>query len=195
LGIPEAARVLALFPGSRRQEIARLWVPFREAARRLRDQGRCDRVVVATIPGMEYPGNEGFELRQVQSGLVLSVADAAIVKSGTATLEAALAGVPMVVAYRLHPVTAWLARRLIRVSWVSLVNLIAGKAVVPELLQGEVTPARLAQAVAALLDRGSPAVVAQREGFTLVRERLGRPGAAARVAELAEELMGSGESG
>ena len=195
LAIPDRARVLALFPGSRRQEIARLWVPFRDAARRLRDGGRCDRVFVAAMPGMEYPGSEGFQLLPAQSGLVLSLADAAIVKSGTATLEAALAGVPMVVAYRVHPVTAWLARRLMRVSWVSLVNLIAGKGVVPELLQGDASPERLAKAVTPLLDRDNPVIGAQREGFDLVRGRLGRPGAAVRVAELAEELMGCDEPG
>ncbi len=80
-----------------------------------------------------------------------AAADAALTKSGTSTLELALAGVPMAVAYRVHPVSAAIARRLIRVEFAALVNLLAGRAVVPEFIQADATPARLADTVFRLL--------------------------------------------
>ena len=181
LGIGEDQRVLAVLPGSRRQEVARLWGPFRDAARLARAEGACHRVLVAAMAGLTYPECEGFEMLEGQSRLALAAADAAIVKSGTATVEAALAGVPMVVAYRMHPVTAWAARRWLRVPWISMVNLIVDGELVPELLQREVTAPKLAATVTGLLAPASPTAGAQREGFRVMRERLGGPGAAARV--------------
>ncbi|HLG05256.1 MAG TPA: lipid-A-disaccharide synthase [Gemmatimonadales bacterium] len=195
LGIQDSDRVLALFPGSRPQEIERLWPQFREAARRVLKDGGCNRVLVAARAGLTYGDPEAGLTLVTDSGLVLAAADAAIVKSGTATLETALAGVPMVVAYRVHPVTAWLARRIMRVRWVSLVNLIAGQALVPELLQGEANADRLVAEVLPLLDRRGSAPLTQRAGFERIRERLGSPGAAIRVAAMAEELLGIAGAG
>lgn len=189
LGAAPGQRILALFPGSRPQEIARLWPPFRAAARRLLAQESCERVVVAAIAGGDYPESKGLLLRYDDPATILAAADAALVKSGTATLEAALADVPMVVAYRLHWLTAWLARRLLTVPWISLVNLLAERPVVAELLQDAVRPERLAAALQPLLEQPSPAAAAQREAFALVRAQLGAPGAAARTAELAAELL------
>jgi lipid-A-disaccharide synthase len=126
-----------------------------------------------------------------QPALIWAASDAALVKSGTATLEGALAKVPMVVAYRMHPVTAWIARRMIRVPWISLVNLIAHREVVPELLQESVRPEALVRAVEPLLDSDSPAAARQREGFREIADRLGQPGAARRVAAMCLELLGS----
>lgn len=189
LGLAPGQRVLALFPGSRPQEIRRLWTPFRDAARRLLAEGRCEAVVVAGLGTTRYEGSEGLLIQRDEPALVLAAADAALVKSGTGTLEAALAGVPMVVAYRLHPVTAWLARRMITVPWVSLVNLLAGEAVVRELLQTDVSAAQLAEAVGPLLDPAGREARRQRAAFAALRERLGGPGAAARVATMAAELL------
>jgi lipid-A-disaccharide synthase len=121
--------------------------------------------------------------------MVLAAADAALVKSGTTTLEAALADTPMVVSYRVHPITAAIARRVMTVQWISLVNLVAGRAVVPEIVQWHATPDALAASLAPLLERGGPAPAAQRAGLALVRERLGRPGAAERVADMAEAVL------
>ncbi len=190
LGIAERARVVALFPGSRRQEVARLWEPMIGAARILLTESRCDRVLVAAMPGLAIPnpGNEGIHVVAGRTETILGAADAAIVKSGTATLQAALADVPMVVTYRVHPITAALARRMIRVPWISLPNLIAGRAVVPELLQESVSARRLADAVHPLLDRQSPEARAQREGFAVVRERV-VPGATLRVAAMVGEIL------
>jgi len=189
LGTAPGERLLGLFPGSRRQEVARLWPPFREAARRLRAEGRCDRVVVAGTREGEYPGAEGITVHRGPAETVLAAADAALAKSGTTTLEAALSDLPMVVAYRMHPFTSWIARRVITVRWISLVNLVAEQEVVQELIQHQVTPERLAGAVGPLLDRCDPKTRAQRDGLALVRERLGGSGAAARVARIAAELL------
>jgi lipid-A-disaccharide synthase len=189
LGTAPEQRLLALFPGSRPQEIARLWPPFRAAARLLLGRGSCERVVVAAVAGGSYPDAGGLLLRYDDPATILAAADAALVKSGTATLEAALADVPLAVAYRLHWFTAWLARRLLTVPWISLVNLLAEAPVVEELLQDEVRAERLAAALEPLLARPSPAAARQREAFAGVRARLGGPGAAARTAELAADLL------
>ena len=120
---------------------------------------------------------------------VLAAADAGIVKSGTSTLEAALADTPMVVPYKVNALTAFLTRRLVTVQWASLVNLVANREVVPELLQEALSAERLVEAAGPLLDPAHPATLAQRAGLSLVRERLGTPGAAARVADMAIALI------
>ncbi len=189
LGIDDAERVLGLFPGSRPQEVARLWGPFRQAGRALLAAHHCDRVLVAGTPEGRYPDAGDFTVHRGPAVEVFAAADAALAKSGTTTLEAALADVPMVVAYRANPLTAWVARRLITVPWISLVNLVADRPVVPELMQDAVTPEGLAAAVTPLLDRAGSEARAQREGLRRVRERMGGGGAAARVAGMAAELL------
>src|SRR5207247_7211522 len=121
---------------------------------------------------------------------VFAAADAGLCKSGTTTLEAALADVPMAIAYRLNPVSFAIAIRVLRVPHVGLVNLIAGQEVAPEFLQGAVTPQALAETILPLLDPAGAAARRQRQGLALVRDRLGPPGAADRVAALAAELVG-----
>lgn len=189
LGLGEAERVLGVFPGSRRQEVQALWPAFRDAARRMLEEGRCTRAIVAGAPAGAYPDPGPLEVLTGDPVLVFAASDAAIAKSGTTTLEAALSDAPMVVAYRMHPLSFALARRLARMPWVSLVNLVAGHEVVPELLQDDVTADRLAAAIRPLLDPADPRTVAQREGLALVRERLGGAGAAGRVVEMAAELL------
>jgi lipid-A-disaccharide synthase len=187
--LADGARTLALFPGSRAGEISRLWPAYRDAARQLLSRGDCHEVLVAATAWGDYPGAEGMRLVRDDSSRILAAADAVLAKSGTTTLEAAMADVPMVVAYRVHPLTYRLAQRMITVEWVSLVNLIAGREVVPELLQGDATPERLVAAIAPLLDPTSAACLAQRAGLAEVRARVGGPGASGRVADIAAGLL------
>jgi lipid-A-disaccharide synthase len=190
LDVPPDSRVLGIFPGSRQQEIGRLWHPFRDAALRLLDEGRCDRVLVAGTPTGEYPDPGPLTILRGDPIPVFAAADAALAKSGTTTLEAALADVPMVVAYKVHPLTWLMFQRLRTVEWVSLVNLVAEREVVPEMLQEHAEAGPLADALRPLLDPRNPVTVAQREGLALVRQRLGAPGATTRVVALADELLG-----
>lgn len=191
LGVRPEERVLGIFPGSRSQEIRRLWAPFRDAARRLLEEGRCDRVLVAGTPGGGYPDPSPLEIVTEDPISIFAAADAALAKSGTTTLEAALADVPMVVAYKVHPLTWHMFQRLRTVRWVSLVNLVAEREVVPELLQDAAETERLVEALRPLLDPRDPRTIAQREGLALVRTRLGDPGATTRVVALADELLGA----
>ena len=190
LGLPAGARVLAIFPGSRTLEIRSHWQRFRDTALVLLKEGRCDRVLLAATPNGEYPDPGPIAIHRGDPVTVLSAADAVLAKSGTTTLQAALAGTPMVVAYRTHPWTYRIARYLMTVPWISLVNLIADREVVPELTQKDVTVSNLAEAVRPLLDPSDPRTRAQQDGLALVRQRLGAPGASGRVAEIAAELIG-----
>jgi lipid-A-disaccharide synthase len=190
LGIPDDSRVLGIFPGSRQQEVGRLWRPFRDAALRLLDEGRCDRVLVAGTAGGDYPDPGPLTILRADPIPVFAASDAALAKSGTTTLEAALADVPMVVAYKVHPLTWLMFQRLRTVEWVSLVNLVAERRVVPEMLQADAEAGPLADALRPLLDPRDPITLAQREGLALVRQRLGAPGATTRVVALADELLG-----
>jgi lipid-A-disaccharide synthase len=190
LGITNGSRVLGIFPGSRSQEIRRLWQPFRDAALQLLREGSCDRVFIAATESGLYPDPGPIEIVRANPVPLFAAADAALAKSGTTTLEAALAGTPMVVAYKVHPLSWAVFQRVRTVQWVSLVNLVAGREIVPEMLQHRAQAGELATALRPLLDRENPRTRAQREGLAQVRERLGQAGAAERVVALAGELLG-----
>ena len=185
--------ILAIFPGSRAQEIRRHLSPFLDAADRITRARPGIQPVVARAQGIELSLPEhlpsGAPLTAVTDGRgLLANARGALVKSGTTTLEAALAGVPFVVAYRTHPVTWRIARRVVRVKHVALANLVADRRVVPELLQDGVTGPKMAEALLPLLEEGG-ARMALLEGLARIRDRLGDPGAAERVALLVEEVL------
>jgi lipid-A-disaccharide synthase len=189
LGMPLDRPALALFPGSRRAERRALWPTLREAARLLHADHPELALLLAEGPGGEHEEAESLPLTRGPAPVVAAAADAGLCKSGSTTLEAALADLPHVVAYRMHPLTFAAASRLVRVPHVGLVNLILGRRVVPELLQRAAQPRALADAVRPLLDRDGPAARVQRSAFAEVRERLGRPGVAQRVAELGLDLV------
>lgn len=192
LGLDAGRRILALFPGSRSQEVERHVEPFVGAAARVVEARWHVQPVVARSPGVPEAAYAGCPYPLTTDGrTLLTHAHAALVKSGTTTLETALAGVPMVIAYRTHPLTFWLARRLVEVDHVGLANLVAGRRIAPELLQDEATPEALAAALLPLIDEG-PTRSAALEGMRIVQRALEAEGTATtgeRVAELAAELL------
>ena len=182
-GIDPAAPVVMLMPGSRRSEAPRLLPVFgRTLALLARDMPDVVPVVAASPIVAEAVRNAARRWA-MQPVIVTGNADkhdafaasgAALTKSGTSTLELALAGVPMAVTYRVNPLTAQVARRLIRVPHVAMVNLLAGRELVPELLQGDCMPALLAQTLRRLLT-DAEAAAAQRQGFSAILDSLRAP--------------------
>jgi lipid-A-disaccharide synthase len=193
-GAGEAARppVLALFPGSREQEVRRLLPVFAAAARRTVERFPGTKVIVARAAhlGEEHFRSAG-EFRLTSADSALRLATAAVSKSGTITLQLALAGVPFVVGYRVGAISAAIVRRVVSVQHACLVNLVAGAEIVPEFLQEKMTAQALSDAVVPLLDPRGERARRMQEGFAAVRSRLGKPGVASRVAEHAISLMGA----
>jgi len=194
LGLDPSEAVVGLLPGSRREEVTRLLPPMLTAAQRLASARAAGRFVLGLAPTVDRATVEQL-LRQAEAAdaprvevlegrtyEVMAGADVVLIASGTATLEAALLGVPMVVCYRVSRVTESVVRLLVRgVSWASLPNIVAGRPIVPEILQDEVTGQRLASEVLRLLD-DPVAATAQRTAFKDLRARLGEPGVARRAA-------------
>ncbi|HUK12979.1 MAG TPA: lipid-A-disaccharide synthase [Thermoanaerobaculaceae bacterium] len=178
--------VLALLPGSRWHEVEALLPTMLAAAAGIVREG-ASRARLIVAPGLDPDrlramvpaGSPPVELVTEDRHRALAACDAAMVASGTATLECALLDVPMVVGYRLHALSYRLARRLVKVPHVALVNLVRGERLAPELVQDEFTAAKLAAAAAGLLGAGGEA---QRRGLAEVRSRLGGAGASVRAA-------------
>ena len=189
LGLDPARPVLGIFPGSRAQETHRLWPVFRDAAALVREQRPDVQCVVAATKGGTYPDADGVLVVKDRHAECFASADVALSKSGTTTLEAALAGAPQVIAYRVNALSWFLARRLVKVPFVGLVNLVAGRQVAPELLQHDAAPEKLAAALLPLFDATSAERKSQLEGIAEVREKLGGPGAAERLASIAREMV------
>ena len=152
--------VLLVLPGSRRSEIRHHIAVFGEVLGRLQEQGMAFEPVLPTMPHLQEAVAEGVKAWPVQPRVVIGeqekraafrIAHAALAKSGTVTLELALAGVPMVTAYRTGAMEAWILRRAIKVNSVILANLVIGENVVPEFLQEDCTPEKLAAALRDLL--------------------------------------------
>jgi lipid-A-disaccharide synthase len=189
LGLPRDARVLALFPGSRAQEIERHLKPFVRTAELLRAADPSLHVIVSAAPHVRIDESRcSFPLVHSASLTVLRSADAAMCKSGTTTLEAAVAGCPLVVAYRAHPVTYFAARRLVRIPNIGLVNVVAGRQIAPEFVQNALVPSAVARVLAPLIVAESPERQRMVAELDRVRGMLGQPGAARRVAAIARNL-------
>jgi lipid-A-disaccharide synthase len=157
----EAPPVLLVLPGSRRSEIRHHMAIFGETLGRLRDEGVAFELILPTMPHLLKAVSEGIKDWKVAPRIVIGeqekraafrIAHAALAKSGTVTLELALAGVPMVTAYRTGAVEAWIVLKAINVKSVILANLVVGENVVPEFLQQDCTPEKLAPALREVLD-------------------------------------------
>jgi lipid-A-disaccharide synthase len=197
LGLDASRTVVTILPGSRAGELAHHLPVLQEACGRIHAKKPAQFVVAAAHPKIVEQVRSGWPsgltLRFVEGETynALSAADAAILSSGTATVEAALLNVPMVVVYRVSPLTAILARPLVRTPHFAMVNLIAEKELVPELVQNEFTPEMVAGETLRLLQDPNRRA-SQREGFAEVRKRLGPPGAVERAAEAIARLVGAG---
>jgi lipid-A-disaccharide synthase len=184
---------LALLPGSRGSELTRLLPTLVEVARSEQRKRPELQVVVPIASGLAKEKVTapfaGLTVRFVDGRApeAVGASDVAVVASGTATLEAALMRRPMVVIYRLSPLTYLMARALVRLPHFSLVNLLAGRGLVPELLQDQVTPEAIGAALEPLY--AGPKREALLAGLDEVRATLGAPGAAARAAEAVHALI------
>ena len=189
LELDEGSPVVALLPGSRRREVEHLLDPMLAALSLIRDRLPEVQGVLPVAPTVSdavgkvvcgYPGP--LTVVEQQSLAALRAADFALIASGTATLEAGLIGTPMVIVYRVSPFTAWLARRLLRVPHIGLINILAGRQVVPELLQEAVTPSAMADcALSVLRDPAEGARI--RNELKALRATLGEGGSSRRAAE------------
>ncbi len=192
LGLPELGGVVALLPGSRGGVVERLGGLFLDAAERLRALRPGLRFVLpcasaerrAQVEAMLAGRDLQVSLLDGRSHEALGACDAVLIASGTATLEALLFKRPMVVAYRVAPLTYRILRRLVKSPYISLPNLLAGRLLVPELIQDAATPEALAGALAPLIDDGQ----VQTEGFDAIHRAL-RRGASERAAEAVLRLV------
>jgi lipid-A-disaccharide synthase len=193
-GLVPGRAVVSLLPGSRSAELIHHLPVLQEACARINGKVPAQFVVAAARPQdvelLTTGWPSGLCLRVVESETyeALAAADAAIVSSGTATVEAALLNTPMVVVYRVSPLTATLAKPLVRTPYFAMVNLIAQKRVVPELVQDDFTPQAVADETLRLLQDPN-ARNAQRAGLADVRTRLGPPGAVDRAADEIVSLL------
>jgi lipid-A-disaccharide synthase len=192
-------QILTLLPGSRSAEL-RQHLPLLRDACRLIHLEAAVQFVVAAAPGsdnellrQDWPHQIPLRVVTGQTYDAVAAADAAIVSSGTATIEAALLDVPMVVVYRVTPLTALLAKPLVRTPFFSMVNLIAGKPAVPELIQDDFVPERVALETLRLL-RDQEARAILRRDLAEVRRRLGPPGAVDRAADAILQLIAAAQA-
>lgn len=190
--------VVGLLPGSRDREVLTLLPIMLQAGRLLQEKMGPLRFIVSKAPSIEAATIRGIlerqglldvEMNEEPAGDLLGKCHLAIVASGTVTLEGAIGTTPMIITYMVSPVSYWLGRALIRVEHIGLVNLIAGRRIVPELIQHEVNPRAVCDTAAAILSDTDTYTQICKDLET-VRDRLGRPGASHKVARIACALMG-----
>jgi len=191
-GLDPARKIVALVPGSRRSEVGRLLRPMLQAAELLEKRHPGIQWLLTRAPSLD---EDGFAAAVAEAGVavqtrihcgefpeILSICDAGVVASGTASLEAAVTGMPLVVVYRMAPLSYLIGKLLVDLPFVALPNLVAGEEVARELIQGECRPERIAEELARFLDQPE-AAAASRAGLAGVREQLGGEGVFERAAE------------
>jgi lipid-A-disaccharide synthase len=190
-GLGESSRVVGLLPGSRVGEVEMLLPVLLKAAAQLALAEPGTQFILAQassindnlIQGLLEKSPVPVRVVHDKASEVMALSDMLFIASGTATLQAAVVGTPMVLLYKTTPLTYRLARWLIRVKWIGLVNLVAGRSIVPELIQDEATDERLCQEALRLL-RDQSAYNGMKEGLRQVRQSLGEPGATSRAAQV-----------
>ena len=186
--------ILGLLPGSRIQELEKLLPDMIGAAQQLIKQGVVEKAVILTVPTIaesiyeDYIGEaEAIDLSDTTAADYFNNLDAAIVSSGTATLETAYFQVPLLIVYRVSALTWYLGKLFVKLKMIGLANIVAGKPIAAELLQNDFTGTRAAAELKKLLD---PQMNAQkREELKIIKEKLGDPGASQRAAEKIFEFI------
>ena len=199
LGLDPAKPIVGLLPGSRSQELERLLPVLLDTARLLHQENPDLQFVIPLAPGLtkesvaRWMNNAWVRvtLAEGQTYDVMNLSDLLIMASGTATLEAALLGKPMVIIYKVSPLSYWVGRALVRVKHIGLVNLVAGKGIAPELIQKDASPERIAQEALRILN--DPNVLqGMTEAMIQVRQNLGEPGAVERAACIVTSMLENG---
>ena len=195
-GKEEGKKLILLMPGSRLMEIEKMLPTLLEAAKLIKKQlpevgfvmPRAGTIPVSLLE--EKIKASGLEVKITEGNNydLFSVADLALATSGTVTLEAALCGLGSVIVYKTNPVTYFIAKLVVNIPHIGLPNIVAAKSVLPELIQNDFTPAKVAQEALALLESERNAKM--KEDLAYVKERLGKPGAVGRVAELVLKIAG-----
>jgi lipid-A-disaccharide synthase len=189
-------KTIGILPGSRMNEINSLLGVMVEAAERIRSElGSCqfllpiaDSIDPDLIRERLGSNSLGIQLIQGEAYDVMNICDTVIIASGSATLEAGILGCPMVIVYKLNPLTYWMARLLVKIPLVGLVNIVAGEGVVPELIQDKVTAENISAEVLALL-RDPEKEQAVRERLLQIKKSLGEPGVMKVVAKRIADFM------
>jgi lipid-A-disaccharide synthase len=194
LNIPLGQPIVGLLPGSRRQEVSRLLPIMLKAAKLMKKEEDLrfvlPRASTISSPEIDKLLPPGLEVRVVAERTyeVMALADLILVASGTATLEAACLGTPMLIIYKVSLLNWILAKSLIKVPHLGLVNVVAERKIVPEFLQFEAEPRRLASATLSLL-RNRNKQESMKKDLSAVRAKLGRPGASLRAARQVLETI------
>ena len=197
-GLKEGLTTIALLPGSRKGEVIRLLPEMLGMAEILKDRIPTIQLVLPLADTLSFDFVRGLadqyevDFKIIEGNVydVVGLSDIAVVASGTATLETALLGVPMIIVYRVSPLTYLVGRTFVNVDHIGLVNIIAGKTVVPELIQGDANPEKMADEVYDILT-SVPRMDEMKRNLSDVSEMLGNPGASVRTAGLAYELVTS----
>ena len=195
-GKKEGRKLILLMPGSRLMEIEKMLPTLLEAAKIIQKQlpevdfvmPRAGTIPVNLLEDKIKASGLNVKITEGHNYDLFSVADLALATSGTVTLEAALCGLGSVIVYRTNPLTYMIAKMVVNIPHIGLPNIVAGKSVVPELIQNDFTPAKVAKAAMELLE--SERNVLLKKDLEYVKERLGKPGAVNRVAELVLKIAG-----
>ena len=195
-GKEEGKKLILLMPGSRLMEIEKMLPTLLEAAKLIKKQlpevsfvmPRAGTIPVSLLKEKIQASGLEVKITEGNNYDLFSVADLALATSGTVTLEAALCGLGSVIVYKTNPVTYFIAKLVVNIPHIGLPNIVAAKSVLPELIQNDFTPAKVAQEALALLESERNAKM--KEDLAYVKERLGKPGAVGRVAELVLKIAG-----